>query len=271
MKKRFARSIIRSLPPSKLLALYWLLPCEVRKLIYKTIMYQDYREHQLMRNTMVRNNSLEPFDDYKCIFVHVPKTAGVSIGKSLFGNLGGNHMTIDHYQLVFSRNEFKNYFKFAFVRNPWDRLVSAYHFMKAGGFGADDEKWVEDNLAEYQNFDGFVKGWLNRKNIQSPGSAIHFLPQFKFVCTKDNIPMVDFIGYFENLEEDVAYIRDRIGISGQALLFLNKTESRRQDYRSYYTEETKRIVEDVYREDVQIFGYDFENKSFCRQLAGRCS
>ena len=259
MKKRFVRSIIRLLPPSKLLTLYWLLPCELRKLIYKTLMYQDYHEHQRMRTMVINDISLKPFDDNNCIFVHIPKTAGISVSKSLFGNAGGNHMTIDQYQLVFSRNEFKTYFKFAFVRNPWDRLVSAYHFMKEGGFGADDQKWAEKNLAEYHDFGDFVKGWLNRKNIQSPSSVVHFLPQFKFVCTKDNVPAVDFIGYFENLEEDMAYIRDRLGISGRELLFLNKTRSRRQDYRSYYTEETKNIVADVYREDVRIFGYDFEN------------
>src|SRR3954454_22051651 len=60
------------------------------------------------------------FDYYKCIFIHIPKTAGLSVSKTLFGNYAGTHLGIDHYIATLGRKTVEEYFKFAFVRNPWD-------------------------------------------------------------------------------------------------------------------------------------------------------
>ena len=83
---------------------------------------QEMKVHVWGRNEVL---SLRSYDEYKCIFVHVPRTGGVAIAKSLFGNLGGSHISISLYRKVFS-DVFDGYYKFTFVRNPWDRLVSAY-------------------------------------------------------------------------------------------------------------------------------------------------
>lgn len=84
------------------------------------------------------NYSYKPLDNLKCIFVHIPKTAGISISRSIFGNLGGGHTKIRDYELIFSAKDFNNYFKFTFVRNPWDRIFSAYRFLKNGGINEED-------------------------------------------------------------------------------------------------------------------------------------
>jgi hypothetical protein len=200
--------------------------------------------------------SFQPFDQHKCIFVHVPKTAGVSVARSLFGNLAGGHTPLEKYQIIFSKNEYENYFKFTFVRNPWDRLVSAYSFLRNGGFDEQDRLWAQNNLSSYNDFDGFVKGWVRKRNIES---KIHFMPQYKFVCEPMKFsPGVNYIGYFENLEDDYYYIRNMLGIKA-SLPHLNSTERKKDDYRNFYTEETKKIVADVYMKDIQIFGYDFDN------------
>ena len=91
--------------------------------------------------------SFKPFDQCGCIFIHIPKCAGVSVSKALFGNLAGGHSRVVDYQLVFNSNEYSNYFKFTFVRNPWDRLVSAFFFLKKGGFNDADKKWVKSAFA----------------------------------------------------------------------------------------------------------------------------
>jgi hypothetical protein len=182
--------------------------------------------------------SFKPFDDYKCIFVHIPKCAGISVCKSLFGNLGGGHLSIRKYQIVFSRSEFSKYFKYTFVRNPWDRIVSAYYFLKEGGQAESDRKWAEKNLYAYSNFDRFVKEGLHRRNIQSWS---HFIPQYKFICNSKGKPLIDFVGYYENLEKDYLHIQKKIGVHS-SLLRYNKTRSRKDDYRKYYTDETKEIV-----------------------------
>jgi len=221
-----------------------------------------------LRQSENNQYTLKSFDKHKCIFVHIPKTAGVSVVKSLFDNLGGGHAKIGEYQQLYTETEFKNYFKFTFVRNPWDRLVSAYNFLITGGINERDKNWAENNLRQYPDFDSFVKNWLSRKNVYT---YPHFIPQFEFVCIEGLEPAVDFIGYFENLEEDFEYVANKLGIQTK-LQHLNKTERKtkyygdkiveifvdeKKDYTEYYTDETAKIVADVYREDIEIFGYDF--------------
>jgi len=198
-----------------------------------------------------------PVDKHKSIFIQIPRTASVPIAKSLFGNLAGGHTKIREYQKKYNETEFEERFKFTFVRNPWSRLVATYNFLSAGNIGGKDKQWVENNLKKYQNFDSFVKGWLNRENVYT---SHHFIPQFEFVCIEGLEPAVNFIGHFENLEEDFKFVADKLGIQ------VNKSDSDKiveifvnenKDYTEYYTDETAKIVADVYREDIEIFGYDF--------------
>ena len=80
--------------------------------------------------------------------------------------------------------------------------------------------------------------------------------------------MVDFIGFFENLTEDFLYIQNKIGADGE-LQSLNVTGARAGDYKSYYNDETRKIVADVFQEDIRIFGYTFDNSSLHAQVATR--
>lgn len=235
---------------------------EIKRVRFRYRHPENYQNCQAIRNTNDINAdySLKEYDKYKCIFVRIPKCASRSISKSLFGNLGGGHRTISKYSIIFSQSEFKNYFKFTFVRNPWDRLVSAYHFLREGGIRKYDQEWSDNLLNFYPNFDTFLKEWVNRVDVSS---GLHFKPQYEFICDKDHQIMVDFVGYFENLEDDFNYVKNKLGINS-TLASLNKTASRKKDYRSYYTDDTAKLVADVYRDDIRIFGYDFDNSNFRR-------
>jgi hypothetical protein len=79
---------------------------------------------------------------------------------------------------------------------------------------------------------------------------------------------VDFVGLYENLAEDFNYIKNRLDISVN-LKHQNKGTNRRKDYRTYYTDETREIVANVYQKDIEIFGYDFDNSSLAEQLTRR--
>jgi len=227
----------------------------VKKLFEKQYNANKIEELKKIRRLESNRYTLKSFDTYKCIFVHIPKAAGVSVVQSLFGNLGSGHTKIKEYQQLYTETEFKNYFKFTFVRNPWDRLVSAYNFLIEGGMTKEDKTWAKSNLRHYPDFNSFVKQWVNRENIYS---CRHFIPQCEFVCIEGLEPAVDFIGYFENLEEDFEYVANKLGIQ-TTLQHLNQTQNRnnKKDYTEYYTDETAKIVADVYREDIEIFGYDF--------------
>jgi hypothetical protein len=200
--------------------------------------------------------SLQQFDAYRCLFVHIPKCAGVSVCQSLFGNLGAGHHDLATYRKLFSAQEFESYFKFAFVRNPWDRLLSAYTFLQAGGFHAGDRRWARQELGRFADFDSFVTHWLDPDSARS---WIHFRPQYEFICDADGRPGLDFIGRYERLAEDFSLICARLGIEAE-LQRLNIATSR-GDYRTAYSDTTRRIVAEVYSEDVAFFGYDFDNLS----------
>lgn len=85
-----------------------------------------YLRHEI--NNHGDYGSIHCLDYYKCIFLHVPKAAGISISKTLFGNLGPCHITYDWFEQNLGLVTIKAYYKFTFVRNPWDRLYSAYSF-----------------------------------------------------------------------------------------------------------------------------------------------
>ena len=91
----------------------------LRRTAFRVLHPTRFGRLQRLRKTVSPSGySYSGFDRLQCIFVHIPKCAGVSIASSLFGNLGGGHATLSEYRLVFDCREFNRYFKFAVVRNP---------------------------------------------------------------------------------------------------------------------------------------------------------
>ncbi|MDR8393929.1 sulfotransferase family protein [Aliifodinibius sp. S!AR15-10] len=202
-----------------------------------------------LRNSKDKH-SLSGYDELKCIFVHVPKTAGLAVSRALFGNLGGSHKTVIEYKRIFGLYDFYSYYSFSFVRNPFTRLVSAYTFLKNGGINKKDRKWARENIASYKSFESFVLNWLNAENIWS---YIHLLPQHHFLCENDE-PQVNFIGRFENLQQDFQKICKELNVD-PILTQYNKTK-RSQKCEEYYTPEIWEKVVKLYKKDFDIFGYD---------------
>ena len=66
---------------------------------------------------------------YKCIFTHVNKCGGSTID-AVFNGKGGHKLALNYKRMY--PKKFDSYFKFSFVRNPWDKMVSFYHYHKKG-------------------------------------------------------------------------------------------------------------------------------------------
>ncbi len=104
----------------------------------------------------------------------------------------GAHYSIAQYKMMFTKEEFDSFFKFTFVRNPWDRTVSAYYYLKDGGRVKNDRRMRDRWIAPHATFRDFVLGFVTEENVSA---AIHFRPQNEFLCmSPTRPPEVDFIG-----------------------------------------------------------------------------
>ncbi len=141
-----------------------------------------------------------------------------------------------------------------FVRNPWDRLVSAYFYIKRGGRTERDKRWKGFVDRECGSFGDFVRLFRTRRG--SPfRMGKFFLPQYIFGIDERGELCLDFIGRFERLEEDLEEVRKRTGAPASELQRLN--QSGRGDYREYYDDQTAAIVSEIYWRDIELFDYSF--------------
>jgi len=234
--------------------LFYRLPYGMRRGVYALARSREYRKMQWQRrNTTTNGYTFSSFDDLRCIFVHIPKTAGVSVCRALFGNLAGAHRPIFEYQIVFRQREFDSYFKFTFVRNPWDRVHSAYRFLQAGGMNDWDAAWAREFLRPYHSFEHFVREGLGRPEVQR---WIHFRPQSFFLTVpgQHHTDHLDFIGRFETLEADFKHVAAQLGLTGATLPHVNATPGAvvAADDLDAATRDT---VARLYRDDVKLLGY----------------
>ncbi|SDX92673.1 Sulfotransferase family protein [Albimonas donghaensis] len=206
------------------------------------------------------------FDATRSIFVHLPKAAGVSVCRSLYGDLAGGHRTIADYQLIFSAREFRDYFKFTVVRNPWDRLYSAYRFLKSGGMSPRNRAWAEANLKDVHSFRGFVMDWLDELRLRS---YVHFIPQEALLRGRDGDHPIDFVGFYETLDADFDTLRRRVNPQAR-LNHDNATPAAApRGYAEAYDAEMIARVGALYARDVALFGYVFDNAALPTQIARR--
>jgi hypothetical protein len=204
------------------------------------------------------------FHQHRCIHVHVPKTGGQSIRLLLEPGernidafdcegegLGEKATHLFAWEMRDSDREgiWGEYFSFAFVRNPWDRVVSEYLWR---------ERRSHIRIA-YETFEAFLEALKTGWDYEMDDYR-HVVMQSRFVCDEEGDVMVDFTGRFETLERDVEEVRRLLNLPKQALPKFNLSKQRGH-YSVYYTPETRKMVGEMYAEDVERFGYRFESES----------
>ena len=209
------------------------------------------------------------------MFVHIDKAAGSNIqhalrpfmkttGRSklrrllgLLGPLSGvaglyrqlefsEHAPARKVQACLPPEVYARLYKFAFVRNPWDRLVSRHAYLLR-----KKEHTHSRTVNELGGFDAYLKWELSRGPRN--GGMRH---QADYVTDRQGQLIVDFIGYFERLADDFAEACRHIGVP--ASLPPPKAHASREDYRAFYTEETRDLVARAYARDIELFGYNFD-------------
>lgn len=201
------------------------------------------------------------------LFIHIDKAAGTSIQRALqphafpransrlrrrltwLGRLNrlGLHRVVEFPEHVTAGvvkdclppEIYGGLFKFAFVRNPWDRLVSRYHFLLRS-----DDRSDHHRIKAMKNFEEYLRWEIERDKFY----------QHSYVVGADGKLIVDFIGYYERLEKDFATVCDRLKVSAT---LPKANTSKHDDYRSYYNTPMRELVAWHYRRDIELFHYEF--------------
>ena len=198
------------------------------------------------------------------IFVAVPKTGTHSVRRALREHMGPEdveqvrlfvekkfpwpelaklehgHLSLAQVKPFLGEEDFGSFFKFAFVRNPFDRFVSYCAFMtrEVGAFERDP------------------KGVMHHMLFRAPPMRhILFQPQYAFVASENGELLSDAIGRVEDMQQSYDQMCERIGIPTTQLEKANS--SRHGDYRQYYDQQLIDGVAKLYGKDLSLFGYDF--------------
>jgi hypothetical protein len=230
---------------------------------------------------------------YRCLFVHVPKTGGMSIEDVFVRLVGltwpnrapllllGNddpglgpprlaHLKAGEYVARghLAAEQFATYFKFSFVRNPWDRIVSEYKY-RGYPVKIDFKTYLFKHLP--------APGWTD--------TYCHIIPQHDFLYDEAGKLLVDFVGRYESLQADFDKVCARVGIPPTPLPRVNRSmeearldtfrELRKQlrraiwsrerkhtfpHYTEYYDDESREFVGRLFRKDLEAFNYAFDDR-----------
>ena len=180
------------------------------------------------------------------IFIHINKTAGTSIGQAI-GLPVKHHLMATEVMEQIGMDAWNQAFKFTVVRNPWDKVVSHYEYRR------------KKNKTEIASRDVPFSEWVFKtygpnKDTFYYNNPRSFQPQVEWLKDTDGVVSMDYIIRFESINEGFEQVCDAIGLDVE-LPHLNA--SKRVDYRSYYNAETRAIVAQWFREDIQAFGYEF--------------
>jgi hypothetical protein len=212
------------------------------------------------------------------LFVHTAKTGGTSIRAALsryryagrygpaafvahkLDQLTGHrigakfprHAKAIAAREMLPRELYDQLFKFSFVRNPWDLQVSSFHHIR---------RERPHLMGQYsEDFEGFLRWKLNPERPYQYHIDTSIELQSDYVVDLQGRLIVDFVGKYERLIEDYEDICQRIGLPAKPLPHKRKAQDRKKNFRSYYTDETAELVARHFAQDIERFGYAFDDE-----------
>lgn len=213
---------------------------------------------------------------YGFVFVHVPKAAGTSVRTAL-ECLAGNrpewtartkHETLADFDRNVSlrqepdarhiRPPTSRYFRFCFVRNPWDRLVSLHRYLEEQH--ADRLGLVGASLADL--IERLDRGDRDIRGLHS------MRPQADYLTRPDGRLRIDFLGHFEHLNTDFAAVMSRLRCPTPALMHANRSAHAGHDHQRHFDARLRRMVERHFADDIRHFGYAFEQSAPVLRVSG---
>jgi hypothetical protein len=205
---------------------------------------------------------------HKCIFIHIPRTGGTSIenliwptgpaGKRTERDLwmgfvdkyhnkhqtgGLQHLFATHILSEVGDATFTRYFKFSIVRNPWDKAVSQFAYMV--------------KRKDLRNFIGMKQDDCFKRYLEliSRKRHVQWEQQVRFLRDAEGAWLVDYVGRYEVFSQSVDHILKSLGL--ETCTIPHEKRSERGSYQDYYNDESREIVAQLYKEDIEAFGYSY--------------
>jgi hypothetical protein len=193
------------------------------------------------------------------VFIHIYKVAGTSVRSALrpyadvtfrritprrilyvmgLASAPADHATARDVRAYWLNDDrFVRYFKFAFVRNPWDWQVSLYHYITSHKLHPQHRR-----LCALGSFEKYIMS-LNEESVQT---------QRSFLVDESGELLVDYIGKFETIEADFNLVCEKLGVD---TVLPQKNVTRRGDFVDYYCDRTSSKIEHLFRDDIKMFDY----------------
>ena len=208
----------------------------------------------------------------KCIFIHIPKTGGTSLESLIWkknekveSNLwmgfideyhnkfqtgGLQHLLSSQVKKEVGEEIFNSYFKFTIIRNPYDKAVSQFEYLKK-------RKDLRDYLGFKvgDSFNKYLELIQKKKHVQ-------WEPQSNFIFDDENNCIVDFMGRFESFNDDTKKILKQLGLEKKFFGLIDNNiphlnKSSRREYKFYFEPQSKKTFESIYKRDLDLLNYNF--------------
>ncbi|MBA3816213.1 MAG: sulfotransferase family 2 domain-containing protein [Parachlamydiaceae bacterium] len=206
---------------------------------FQAYSYEKKYLHNLTKSPQRRYN-ITASHSHKFVWFRVAKVCTRTILKILENNV---IFSVNDYAVPYDSKNYEGYYKFAFVRNPWSRIVSCYCNKVLTKCHPAFEECYDKDFAYFVDF-------INRIDV------VNSDPHIKLQTRLIPIDEVDFIGRFETFEEDLNHVLNVLNLSNTPIG--HKNFSKHEHYSIYYTETTKNIIAKKYKADILAFGYQFE-------------
>jgi len=193
--------------------------------------------------------------DINMTFVHIPKCAGTSIGRWIDQRKGNSEYIERYDHPTLKMMSSNNSFSFTVVRNPWERMVSFYHFLRkiesaTPHYTSEQIQWIVNETNKSIDWSTFDK-WL--QNIDQ----FSVIPGWWFKVNEPQTSWykdVDLVLRYENLENDFKQVQE-IFKNYDSLPKTLVTDH--TNYQDYYNSSTRELVTNMFQEEIEILGYKF--------------
>ena len=196
------------------------------------------------------------------IFTHIEKCAGMSLSKlfnihksNKFNNLEKRHNTVEEDMSIL-----KNFFKkidtnhvlfFTCLRNPWDRMVSFYHYIRELDINKSHKDWSKyHEICKKNTFTDFIlyaHDYPNYIGACKPYKK-RLLYKKKFIC--------DYVINYHNIYDDIKFLKN-IFLIHDNLTIMNS--SKHKNYKFYYNSKSEEIIKKIFKDDIDLFNFSFDN------------